>query len=373
MKGNHKMNSEKIGYIEAISIITLVIINKVILILPKEIISNTGSSAWLNTLYVSIIAVLLAWLISFLFKKFQGLDILDVSEFLGGNTLKTIIGILYVLLLLLVPIFVLRNFAETLKTIYFRTSPFIFILLFFIVCTTIANLFSSKVLAKANLILMILSFLGIALILIASAKNFSVDHLFPILGYGPKETFVTGISSLFSFSSIGYLFLLGPLLDKPQNFKKISILSICASGIYLVSTVTCILLSFSFSFKSGETISLYLLTRTIEFGRFIQRIDAIFIFMWIVSTILYVCFAIHFAIYLFKKLTKISDSHCINYIINLFILAVLLIPWGIATFNNFVEAIFKFFTFSLLFIGSTLILVLANLKIKLFTKKGLKL
>ena len=363
------MNTEKIGYIEAISIITLVIINKVILILPKEIISNTGSSAWLNTIYVSIIAILLAWFISFLFKNFQGLDILDVSDFLGGKTLKNIIGILYILLLIIVPIFVLKNFTETLKSIYFRTSPFIYILLFFIVSTTIANHFSSKVLAKANLILMILSFLGIALILISSFKNFSVEQIFPIMGYGAKETFVTGITSLFSFSSIGYLFILGPLLDKPQDLKKISILSITASGIYLFSTVICILLSFSFSFKSGESISLYLLTRTIDFGRFIQRIDAIFIFMWIVSTLLYICFAIYFAIYLFKKITKISDSSCMNYTFNLFILAILLIPVGVSTFNNIVSTIFKIATFALLFIGSTLILILANLKLKFLNKK----
>ena len=363
------MQTEKFGYIEAISIITLVIINKVILILPKEIISNTGSAAWINTIYVSIIAVLLAWFISFLFKNFQGMDILDVSAFLGGKTLKTLIGILYIFLLILVPIFVLKNFTETLKAIYFRNSPLIFILLFFIVSTTIANYFSSKVLAKANLILMALSFLGIALILISSFKNFSVDQIFPILGYGVKETFGTGLLSLFSFSSIGYLFLFGPLLDKPQDLKKISILSIIASGIYLFSTVICILLSFSFSFKSGESISLYLLTRTIDFGRFIQRIDAIFIFMWIVSTILYICFAIHFAIYLFQKLTKISDSSCINYTVNLFILAVLLIPVGISTFNNIVGTMHKFITFALLFIGSTLILILANLKFRFFNKK----
>ncbi len=358
------MNTEKIGYVEAISIITLVIINKVILILPKEIISNTGSAAWLNTIYVSILAVLLAWFISFLFKKFEGKDILDVGEFLGGPTLKTIIGILYIILLILVPIFVLKNFTETLKSIYFRTSPFIFILLFFIISTTIANHFSSKVLAKANLILMIVSFLGIALILVASIKNFQVDQLFPVLGYGFNETFIKGIGSLFSFSSIGYLFLFGPLLDKPKDLKKISILSIIASGIYLVSTVLCILLSFSFSFKSGESISLYLLTRTIDFGRFIQRIDAVFIFMWIISTLLYICFAIHFAIYLFKKLTKITDSSCMNYTVNLFILAVLLIPVGIATFNNIAGNLFKILTFGVLFIGSTLILIIANFKLK---------
>lgn len=363
------MNTEKLGYMEAISIITIVIINKVILILPKEIISATGSAAWLNTLYVSIIAVLIAWFISFLFKKFQGYDILDVSEFLGGNTLKTIIGLLYVFLLLLIPIFVLKNFTETLKAIYFRTSPFIFIVLFFIVSTTIANHFSLKVLAKANLILMVLSFLGIALILIASIKNFSVDRFYPILGYGFKETFISGINSLFSFSGIGYLFLFSPILDKPDSLKRVSILSIAASGVYLFSTVACILLSFSFSFKSGESISLYLLTRTIEFGRFVQRIDAIFIFMWIVSTILYLCFAIHFAIYLFKKITKISDPSCINYTINLFILAVLLIPVGIATFNNIAGALFRILTFALIFFASTFILILANVKLKFINKK----
>ena len=363
------MNTEKLGFVEAISIITLVIINKVILILPKEIISKTGSAAWINTIYVSIVAVLLAWFISFLFKKFEGKDILDVGEFLGGPALKTIIGVLYIFLLILVPIFVLKNFTETLKAIYFRTSPFIFIALFFIVSTTIANHFSSKVLAKANLILMVLSFLGIALILVASIKNFSIDQIYPVLGYGFNETFIKGISSLFSFSSIGYLFLFGPLLDKPNDLKKISILSIIASGVYLISTVLCILLSFSFSFKSGESISLYLLTRTIDFGRFIQRIDAIFIFMWIVSSLLYVCFSIHFAIYLFKKLTRITDSSCMNYIVNLFILAVLLIPSGIATFNNIAGNMFKILTFGVLFIGSTLVLILANLKYKLASKK----
>ena len=356
------MKTEKLGYIEAISIIALVIMNKVILILPKEIISNTGSSAWLNTIYVSIMAILLAWLISSLFKNFQGMDILDVSKFLGGNLLKYLIGILYVFLLILVPIFVLKNFAETLKTIYFRTSPLLFILLFFIVSTTIANHFSSKVLAKTNLILMVLSFLGTVLILIASAKNFSIDHVFPILGYGVTETFITGISSLFSFSSIGYIFLLGPLLDKPEDLRKISIVSITFSAIYLVSTILAILLSFSFT--GANSISLYLLARSIEFGRFIQRIDAIFIFMWIVSTILYTSFSIHFAIYIFKKLTKISDSRSINFTINSFILAALLIPVGIATFNNVIETIFKFLTFGLVFITSTLILILANFKLK---------
>lgn len=37
------MNTEKIGYVEAIALITIVMINKIILNTPKDIISNTRS------------------------------------------------------------------------------------------------------------------------------------------------------------------------------------------------------------------------------------------------------------------------------------------------------------------------------------------
>lgn len=362
------MISEKLGYIEAISLITIVIINKVILILPQNIISSTGPASWINTIYVSILAVLLAWLIVFLFKPFKGQDIFHVCHFLGGNALQILVEFLYIISLLIVPIYVFKNIAESLTTIYFATSPLLYILLFFLISSMIANHFPLKVLAKANTILMIVSFLGIVLILISSAKYFSFDRLFPIFGYGYKQTFITGLDSLFSFSGIGYLFLLYPLIDKTEKFKKISIISIIISGIYLFFSVTCILLSVSFSTKGGESFSLYLLSRNVEFGRFLQRVDAVFILFWIISIILYISFVIYFAIDIFKRLTKISDSRYINYSMHLLILAILLIPCTLAHFNAVVEKLFRFSIFGLIYILSILILALANLKLR-FTNK----
>lgn len=363
------MNSEKIGFIEAIALISIVMINKIILNTPKEIISSTGSSSWLNVLYISIIVVFVVWIISFLFKKFQGKDILDVCEFLGGNTLKIIVGILYMFTLLLVPMFVIKNFSETLQIIYFKTSPLIYIVLFFIVSSTIANKFSIKVLSKANLIIIPIVFFSIIFILLSSIKDFKVERIFPILGYGVNETFFSGLSNLFSFSGICYLLFLNPFLDKTQDFKKISIISIIISGIYLFLSVTCILLSLSFTFKSGESFSLYLLTRNLEYGRFIQRIDAVFILIWIISTLSYISIAIYFCIYIFKKLTKICDTSTINYTINLLILTILLLPSNFADLNNFIGNTLKVNSLILIFGVSPLILILANLKLKLINKK----
>ena len=62
--------SLKIGKIEAICLICIAITNQIILNMPKNIISSTGSSSWVNAMYISIIAIFIAWLIVKLFEKF---------------------------------------------------------------------------------------------------------------------------------------------------------------------------------------------------------------------------------------------------------------------------------------------------------------
>ena len=83
------MSATKMGFVEAILFILVVITNKIILNLPKTIITGCGNSAWINVIYISILAVILTLIIVKLFKRFEGYDILDISNYLGGKPLKT--------------------------------------------------------------------------------------------------------------------------------------------------------------------------------------------------------------------------------------------------------------------------------------------
>ena len=324
-----------------------------------------GPSSCLNVVYISIIAIALVWLITSLFKNFPGRDILDISEFTGGKTLKIIIGIAYMTLLIMLTTSIIKSLSETLRTIYFKTSPILFITLFFIVSSFICNRFSLKVIAKANLIISPIIFLSIIIILASSIKNFIPERIFPILGYGVNETFFSGLSNLFSFSGMLYLLFLPPLLDKPDKFKRMSIIAITISAIYLLLSVACLLLSFSFTLHSDESFSLYVLTRNLEYGRFFQRVDALFILVWIMAIISYINIPISLCIYLFKKLTNISDTNSINYSINILILAISIIPIEYAIFANIISPIVQN-TFLILFFVITIpILIIANIKLKL--------
>lgn len=363
------MNSEKLGLMEAIGLIVIVMVDKIILNTPKEIISTMGSSAWLNILYISIIAILIAWFIAFLYKKFPGKDILDICEFLGGKALKIVFGIMSIILILLVSSYVVKNFSETLHLIYFDTSPYIYISLFFIICSIIANSFSLKVIAKANLLLVPIALASIFIILISSIKSFMPQRIYPILGYGVENTFFKGLGNLFTFSGIFYLLLINPFIGKAKDFKKISLISILISAIIMSLSVICLLLSLAFTFDSNELFSLYVLTRNFEYGRFVQRIDALFILIWIMATISYLSITIYFCKHIFRKITNISNTNSINYSFNLFMLAILTIPTTVAIHVDIIAKYSKTGSIILVFFISLAILILANIKMRFFNKK----
>ena len=362
------MKPEKIGYVEAIALITIVMINKIILNTPKDIIAKTGPASCLNVIYISIIAIIIAIVIYKLFKKFPNHDILDISNFLGGKTLKFIIGAAYILLLIILTASIIKSLSETLRTIYFRNSPILYITLFFIVTSIICNRYSIKVIAKANLIIAPIIFLSIIIILASSIRHFMPQRIFPVLGYGVNQTFFSGLTNIFSFSGLLYLLFLPPLLDKPDKFKRMSVIAITISSVYLLLSVACLLLSLSFTMHSDESFSLYVLTRNLVYGRFIQRVDAIFILVWIIAILSYINIPISLCIYIFKKLTNISDTNSFNYSINLLILALCIIPVEYAIFIKVLAPIVQNYFFVLFFAVSLPILILANLKLIIVKK-----
>lgn len=356
--------NKKIGTLEAVFLVVIIMTNKLILNLPKRIILSTGSSAWLNTIYISVIAILFTLLLIKLFKRFEGYDFLDICNFLGGKYLKIFAGILFMILLITVPILILRDFSESLQLIYYKNSPISYIVFIFVLGAVIANKFDFKGIVKTNLILVPFLLISIIILFFASSRNFEIERLFPILGYGVNKTFLEGITNIFSFSIITYLLFLPPVLSKVQDFKKVAIISVVISALYLLISVTCLLLVLPFILSTNEPISIYLLTRTIEFGRFFQRVDALFLLIWMISTLSYISISLNFLLYVFRKITNIENGQYLAYCFGAIFFGTCLIPENTAQFNIFVDLFFKYTVIIIVFIFSFSILFLANHKKK---------
>ena len=113
----------KIEKTEAILLILIVMINKILLNIPKEIIRQSQTGAPINLIYTTILAILITLLICKLFKKFPNEDIIEISEYIGKKPLKILVGSLFILLFTIIIITVIYEFSNLLQLIYFPNTP----------------------------------------------------------------------------------------------------------------------------------------------------------------------------------------------------------------------------------------------------------
>lgn len=308
------MNNTKMNFVEATFLLLIVMLSHIILNLPNTIIKSTGSSAIINVLYISILTILFFLVINKLFSPFPGKDILDISEFVGGRFLKLLTCTIYTIYLLFAASILIVDFSEMLRIIYFQNAKTFIISLIFIIAAVIANKIGFKNIIKANTLFLPIILITVVFIFGASLKGTNYQRLFPILGYGVNETFLTGVSNVFSFAGLIILYLIKPSLKDEKKFKKIGLTAIIISAAYLLFSVAALLFLFPFLTEGVETLSVYMSTRAIQLGSVFQRTDAIFILIWIFTFLSYLSVVIGYIAKINKKTFSLSNSSPLVYI-----------------------------------------------------------
>ena len=361
-------NNYKMQKLEAIYFILIIMVNKLILNIPYYVTNQVGTGAIINLIYIGIIGLIFVLILNFLFERFPNSDIIDISEFLGGKILKTIIGIIFIAFFFLVSYVTLSTFSNMIKIIYFENSPLIFILLFFIIGIVITNLIGFKSLVRTACCVIPFSIISILLALIGVYNAISIDKFSPFFGYNFQTTFIKGLWNLFALYIITYYYFIMPLLQNSFDFKKVTTISYIISWVLLFLTVISILSTFSITNRTEPLSILYLLSRKIELGDFLQRLDALFILLWIISIFCYLSIIVFMINRIFAKLTNITNPKMLTFSTSSILFGLCVFPFNVAISRFIENVIYRYVTISCIFIIGFLVLLLANIKFKL--KKG---
>ena len=356
------MNNAKIGFVESVSLTLIVIVSHILLNLPNEILGSTASSGPLNVIYISVLAVIVFLVFNKLFSPFKGKDILDVAEFVGGKILKKVVSVIYSIYIIFIAGILLLNFANTLKTIYLQDMPTELICLLFILIALIANQFGFKNVSRANAIILPFILIGILVIFFALFSRFVPERFFPILGYGANNTFLLGATNIFAFGEILLLFLMRSSYKDLNDSKEIGLTSIILSGIILFLSITSLLLIFPFATGGEGILSIYMITRSIQFGTFFQRVDAFFILIWVLTFFSYISVLLAFTLRITNKNIKKENSNIPAFLIGLGIFIVTLIPQNISQIRFAENVLYKYSCLIIVFGMSFVIMLLGYFK-----------
>lgn len=354
----------KIGKVQAIAAIFIVMLNHLILNLIKNMYTLTGNSILLNTLWIIIIMGFFIFLVLKLFKHFKGQDILDISNYLGGKKLQILTATLYIVFFVFVAGILLRNFVEGIRIIYYAEVPVYILLMLILLVGVVANKSGANSVFKFNSIIVFFMMISLFFILLTSTTTYVPEKIFPLFGNGINETFFSGLSNIYAFSGFGLLYFLMPILKDYKDFKKISIWALILSSLYLFFAILTLLFSFSSLISVYELSPIYLVLRATEFGQFFQRPDAIFVFTWILSIMSFISILILFCSINLKKAGNIKNMKMLSYTFASLIFIVSLLPNDLAVIRNIQDVFYRYGTIFLVFIFSPLVLLFANLKYK---------
>ena len=358
------MSNQKISTLNAIMLTLSIIIPYITSSLPNTFINETKSATLLNIIYTTIIVLFIILLVCKLFKRFPGLDILDISNFLGGPILKNIVGSLFIIYFIISSSIMLRNFCEGLVVVYYPLTNYIFVILMFIIDIDLVNNLSFNSSLNIASIIFPLVFISIILLFCGNLENFSFRRIFPVLGNGFYDTFILGLKNIGEFGGIFYLYFLPPMLKEPEKFKKIAIISVLITSLFIILCVSTLLFMFSFFITTDQVMPLFSAARHIEFGSFFQRFESIFLLIWIISFCCYLSITCKLSVHIFSKMFNLSDMVPMLNIFTILIFGISLLPKNYAISIFFETNVYRYLRIVFGFILGISILILANLKKK---------
>ena len=328
------MNYSKLGNFEAICLIVVVFVNHIVLNLPQMILNSTGSASILNTIYILLIVIIFAILILKLLKKFIGLDIIDISEYLGGKPLKILIGILCIIYLIFETVFLTRMFSQNLLLVYFPNYPISFIIFLFLFIGVVANIIGKKSIIKTNAIIVPIALFSILFTFIFVADMLRIERSLPIFNNGLDKIFLSGASNIFAFNGLFFLFFISPMLNKKEDMSKVTLWSVLICGIFLILSIATLIFAFSDIYSVSRLAPIYFIIINSRLSAFLERPEAIFIFIWTLALMSFINIAVMFAM-------------ALN---------------GLFNFESIANAFYKYGSLILIFGIFTLILILAYIK-----------
>ena len=358
---------EKINNKEAISLIVSSTLGITVLVSSQIIASACLSSSLINTGFISLIATAITVIICLLYKKFVGISFLDITEFLGGKFLKSIVGLIFFSYFLFTAAIVLCKAVNCLQIVYYPMTNVSYTVLLFAITTCIACNLKNNGFLRATFLILPIVLVAILFIFVGNMKNFNYENIFPVLGNGAYSTFVSGTSHLFTFGGIAYMFFLPQNLKRPDKFMSISLISMIISSICLTLVVATVILMFNKNVTSGQLFPLYIAVRYIEFGTFFQRLDAVFLLIMNIAICSFLGIYGNLCLGILKEITGTTDIKPLSYPFVLLLYSCTLFIDGFFQLENMQNKVFKIFFFSVVGLG-LIILLLSNIKRKL--RKG---
>ncbi|KZL89665.1 GerAB/ArcD/ProY family transporter [Clostridium magnum] len=297
----------KFSVYEGVLFTTVIIVSKTLYTSPSIVVKLTGTASWYVTLISCVTAVILFSIICILLNRFPGKNLIEIYEGVLGNLVGKIVGFSFSAHLLYYAASVLREFLEMIKVYNLpHTPPSVIIITYLSVCTLINYKGIESMLRIATISFYPIIF-GIFIILALALPYYHIDYIKPYLGYGFKKTLYVGFFRSSAYAEVLILPTIITSLYSVKDCKRIGVISILLSGFIFSVTSLCYLMTYQYTMGVENLSGIFELSRMIYYSRYAQRMESIFLFAWVIFSLLTVSSGFYLSIRIYCQNFHITD------------------------------------------------------------------
>jgi len=299
-------NKVKIGKWEAISLLINVVCTKIFLFYPRMTVEDAGTAGWLMTIFAAMVAFILFFILMKLHRRFEGKDIIDIAEHLGGKPLKILTGAILSGITFLLIVIVTREFSEDMKTISLPLSPLSYVAIFFTVGAVVGSMLGIEAIVRLNAIVVPIIAVCFIAIIIGVMPEMNINNIFPILGNGLNNIIMKGLYRVSVFVELLAVLLLPQFIGDNKKVRSTGYTALTLSTVFLTLGSLSYILAFPYPGNLEPFLPIYQMARLINLGRFFQRIESLFVFIWAFSALLYISIGFYLLVYVIAKSTGLK-------------------------------------------------------------------
>lgn len=251
------------------------------------------TAAWLLSLLAGLLVVLLVWPVAAALSRVKGGSMHDLAVAALGRAGPVLHAPLLSAALLLLCAITLRETSEMALTANFPHTPQTVAVITLLGTATLVAAASSDAMVRAARMTIGPVVAGLVVIVVGTMGWGTPSFLTPFWGPGPLLLLQRTPEATFHYAPLGVVYALaGNVSDRSRLTKDLLLIPAAGALIYAIAKAN-LLMIYAYPTGTSITFPIHQAARLVIGGRFFERIEGLWLFIWVTGTIAFMAALIH--------------------------------------------------------------------------------
>lgn len=279
-----------------------------IIVLPVIISNYAEQDAPLAILMSTLAGLVIATIVGTVIRRNNGAPFLPWVGQRSSPIVATILGLLMLQLYLDTSAAILREFVNFIKDNVLIRTPVTVMTILILLITIYMVRQGLETIARVNSLIILLYLVFAPLYLLGLANELNVHHLMPMFDHSFAEITLASITPTTWMSEVAVLLFLAPYLKYPQRSRIIGWTGLLFVSLLMMFSLVTALMVYGPEYIKLSAYSGFTASGIVRLGKFIERLDSLFISYWVLSVYLKFAIFLFVTVECFKQTFRVDSS-----------------------------------------------------------------